>query len=510
MHANKRFQHLHEQYCSSDNFLQPDRLLQRAADTWPNRTAVVCGDDNITYQALYAASTHITIALRNKDIGPNSHVLLIYENSIPFFICYYGIWQTGAVVAPLNTYLSHDELAHIVKDFQPSLIIASEKQKEKFDDIATDAPIVTHDDLNSEPEKQAEHIDIPDRDPDKHAAVLYTSGTTGYPKGVMLSSRNIITNSIQGIALFDIQEHERVVASVPLFHSFMQNACVWSTFLIGATTIVIPHISRSAITQALSHKPTMLPTIPQLYGLLCRLKDVSLSGIKLCVSGGDALADKIRMAVALRFRRRVCNGYGLTETSPFISVNLEDKAEAAHVIGYTVPGVEIDICDDSGKSMPRGEVGTLWVKGDNVMLGYYNAPEATKEVLHNGWFNTGDLVQQGRDGKLMLCGRAKDLIIHKGINIYPQEIENVLMTHPNATMAGVIAKHEDDEEWPVAFVAVSGRSNMDAVETELYELCQDHLAHYKVPVAYYVRKNLPSTATGKVDKKELRKELEEN
>jgi len=430
---------------------------------------------------------------------------MMYENSIEFYICYYGIWQTGAVVAPLNTYVHEEELQHIVTEFQPSCIVTSETHREKIEATQGTSNVYVYPEMNTK--NASTDIDIPDRDPDAMAAVLYTSGTTGYPKGVMLSSRNIITNTIQGIALFDIQEHERVYAALPLFHSFMQNGCVWSPCMIGATTIIIPRISRAHIKKGFEHKPTFLPTIPQLYGLLCRLRGISLSSVKLCLSGGDALADKIRMACALRFRRNICNGYGLTETSPFISVDLDDTAKPTNSIGYPIPGIEVDIRDSDNVTCSYAHVGTLWVRGDNVMIGYYNAPEQTASVLKNGWFNTGDLALQTPEGKLMLCGREKDLIIHKGRNIYPQEIENVLMTHPQVTMAGVIGKKKNNEEWPVAFVAVGSHDDAEAIAREVRTMCHDHLASYKIPIEFHVRKSLPATTTGKVDKKALRAEL---
>jgi len=504
MGIQERYTQLRQRLWERKDFLRPHTFLKRAAHIWPERVALICQDHKITYVELYHQAASLSQQLINRGIGPDAHVLLMYENSIRFYAWYYAILQTGAVVAPLNTYLEQDEVQHIVNDFEASLIVTSETYRDKITTAEPRAEMITDQDVS---ETQQTDVEIPDRDPDAHAVVLYTSGTTGYPKGVMLSTRNIVINCLQAIAMFDVREHERVCAALPLFHSFMQNACVWSPFIVGASIVVMPKIARSHIYTALGHQPTLLPAIPQLYGLLCRLRHATLDSVKLCVTGGDVLLDKIRMACALRFHRRLCNGYGLTETSPFISLQLEDRATHSSVIGPPAPGIDIDIRDDRGNSLPQGSVGTLWVRGENVMLGYYKAPEETRRVMQDGWFNTGDLAQVTSGGMLMLCGRAKDLIIHKGQNIYPQEIENVLMNHPAVNRAGVLGKKSEGKEWPVAFVAVSHPEQEAKLQEKLRQFCHEHLATYKVPVTFFIRKKLPTTTTGKVNKKKLEEEL---
>jgi long-chain acyl-CoA synthetase len=504
----RRYQTLYAQLCPAHKIPFAGTLLRRAACHWPDRLALLCGTRSLTYQELYARALLVTHLL-NERVQPRDRVLIFYENSLEFFIAYYGAWQRGAVVVPLNVFLHPHELEHIIRDAKPTAILVSEQLREKI------SPDFTHLIIDIKPatadyfEQKAGSYAIPEFDPDEMAALLYTSGTTGLPKGVMLSSRNIIINCIQGTALFEVEEHDRAFAALPLFHSYMQNTCVWSSFAVGATTIVVPKIDRKSLKEGLAHKPTIVLGIPSLYGLLTIIKGISFNSVRYCISGGEALPDKIRMIFALRYRRKICNGYGLTETSPFVAGDLEDVTEPTNTVGYPLIGVEYSLRTETGQEVPAGQIGVLWVKGDNVMLGYYNAPEATAKVLQNGWLNTGDLARISAHGKLVICGREKDLIINKGIKIYPQEVENILLSYANVIQAAVIGIAKDNEEYAVAYVGVTG-DIPENLQAELKMLCQNHLAAYKVPRQIIVQKKLPVTATGKVDKKVLKKQFEED
>jgi len=296
---------------------------------------------------------------------------------------------------------------------------------------------------------------------------------------------------------------------LPLFHSFAQNSCVWAVMLMCCTAIVVPHIERRAMREGLKHKPTVFLGVPALYGVLCLMGNASLSSVKYFFSGGDVLPDKIRAAFGLVYRRKLCSGYGLTETSPVVTVGMDDVVEATDTVGKPLIGIEVVIKDEDWNMLEHGRVGEIWVKGENVMLGYYRAPELTREVLHDGWFQTGDLGYFDPKGKLVISGRLKDLIIHKGLNIYPQEIENIILTDSNVLMAGVIGMADDiSGEVPIAYVQL--KAEEPDSEKKLRALCIQHLASYKVPRQFICStRRLPVTATGKVDKKVLRAELHE-
>jgi len=504
----RTFEKLYQECLYNGKLMFPGRLLWRAAQLHPNRTALIYQDKNITYKELYARVCAMSRKLIDiYTIKPRDKVIICYENSPEFYIIYCAVWHIGAVVVPLNTFLKETELTHIVTDAQPQLIFTSVGHVALFEKSGSQLPpIITEVDLVGEADTDVQSYKHIDLEPEELAALLYTSGTTGLPKGVMLSSKNIMTNVLQIATLLGETQEERILGVLPLFHSFAQNTCVWASLFYGLTIILVSKIDRKAILEGLSHKPTIFLGVPALYGLLCLMKNAPLDSVRLFISGGDALPDKIRAGFSLLYRRKIVNGYGLTETSPVISVNLSDYTLPTNCIGRPVVGIECSIRNKEGKECDPNTIGVLWVKGDNVMMGYYKADTATAEILQNGWFNTGDLAYKNDEGMLIITGREKDLIIHKGFNIYPQEIENVLLSHPNVIRVAVVGKQDQDGEVPVAFVQL--RIEQVHCERELRSLCMKHLASYKVPKQYFCdTKDLPATATGKIDKKVLRSQL---
>lgn len=487
-------------------------LLERSAQIFPNNVALICNDVSMTYKELHYRACLMTAKIKAAGVKPRDRVLLFFENSLEFYIGYFGVVQAGGVIAPLNIFLHETELHHIIKDAQPACIVTATQHVDLFKKNNLNIPILTEQDMDLASPMPLQPLTFKSDaldylEYDEMAALLYTSGTTGLPKGVMLSSKNIITNSMQGLARLRLQEAERFFGVLPLFHSFTQNACVWTALFAGCTVIVVPKIERRYILAALKHKPTIMLGVPAFYGLLCLLKTAPFPCVKYFVSGGDALPDKIRALFALIYGRKICNGYGLTETSPMISADIDDETAPTNNVGLPVVGIDVAIVDEHDTHLPQGSIGQLIVKGDNVMMGYYNAPQATAATIKDGWFYTGDLAYIDLKGKIVITGRIKDLIIHKGFNIYPQEIENIIIGHPNVMRVGVIGRpQEETGEVPVAFVQL--RVAQEGVEKELKALCLKHLASYKVPKEFFVTiENLPTTATGKVDKKVLRKKL---
>ena len=503
-----RFDQLYETLLKDGKLMFAGRLLQRATQMHGDTIAIIYENSAISYKKLYALASALSKKIVVQyGLKPRDKALISFENSPQFYIAYFALWQAGIVVAPVNTFLKEKELAHIIADAQPVIILTSSDRLELFKQSAENLPpIVTEKDIDDMDENSEIADTIVDLEPEELAALLYTSGTTGLPKGVMLSSKNIMTNVLQIAALLGKPAQERIFGILPLFHSFAQNTCVWSAIFYGITIILVPKIERRHILEGLEHKPTIFLGVPALYGLLCLMKTAPLESVRLFVSGGDALPDKIRAAFGLIYRRKLVNGYGLTETTPVISANLDEETVPASNVGAPLVGIKCAIRDDQGNDLPQGSIGVLWVKGDNIMLGYYNAPEATAKVLINHWFNTGDLAYLDSLGRIVITGREKDLIIHKGFNIYPQEIENVILLHPNVIRAAVVGIQDADGEVPVAFIQVRTADN--GIERDLKKLCMQHLATYKVPRQFYCdTKDLPATATGKIDKKALRAQL---
>lgn len=504
------FDQLYRSVLRKGKLMFAGRLLQRAVQKHGDTVALIYNDKHITYKKLYALACALSKKIVEKyGLKPRDRGIICFENSPEFYITYFALWQAGVIVAPVNTFLKQTELAHIIAHAKPAIIMTSSDRVELFEKTEVQLPpIVTEKDIDDVDESMPVADAIVDLEPDELAALLYTSGTTGLPKGVMLSSKNIMTNVLQIASLLGKPEDERIFAVLPLFHSFAQNTCVWASLFYGITIILVAKIERRYILEALKHKPTVFLGVPALYGLICLMKTAPLDSVRIFVCGGDALPDKIRSAFSLIYRRKLVNGYGLTETTPVISANLDDETVPAGNVGRPLVGIECAIRDGEGKDMPQGTIGILWVKGDNIMLGYYNAPEATEQILKDGWLNTGDLAYIDKNGRIVITGREKDLIINKGVNIFPQEIENIILSYPNAIRAGVVGMHDGDEEVPVAFVQL--RTEEKDVEKHLKTLCMQHLANYKVPRKFFCdTKDLPATATGKVDKKVLRAWLAE-
>ena len=501
------FDQLYQRIAPNGMLMSLHELLPYACQQYENRTVLLCQESTLTYGQLGAWADQVAYVLKNKQIEAQDRVILLCENSLAFYAYYFGILQTGAVVVPVNTFLSTSELEHIVHDAQPKLIVSSQALFSKFDGISAAQLLLLNGDKECiyNPEKSVTKQEAIKTDPNAMAVLLYTSGTTGVPKGVMLSSKNCLINAIQGIARLGIASTERVFGVLPLFHSFAQNTCIWSTLLMGCAVIIVPKIDRKEIIKGLAHEPTIFLGVPALFGLLCLLKTVDLSTVKYFVCGGDALPDKIRMGFELIYQRKLCCGYGMTETSPVIAAYLLDGTIRANTVGRPLIGVECIIKDEQDNQLPIYHSGQIWVRGDMVMLGYYNAPEVTAEIMHDGWLATGDLGYYDDEGRLVITGRSKDLIVNKGIKIYPAEVENVIMSHPNVVQVAVIGVDDGapDQQIPIAYVQVK-KADENMVD-QLRDLCTINLAAYKIPRQFIVSDQpLALTATGKVDKKILR------
>lgn len=527
---DEMYQHLKSLIWSGGHVGYFGELLAITAQKFPDAIALITPTRSITYKELFFRSALLSHELQKRGVQAHESVLLLFENSIDFYVAYFAIFNIGAICVPLNVFLHERELLYIIKDATPKAIIYSKKFIEKIGNVkklfGEEAfPLCLNEDnfnwiaplprVTNFAEKEFKRYSL---GVDELCLLLYTSGTTGTPKGVMLSSQNILTNALQCAVRLSSTIHskkkallheelakERFFAALPLFHVFAQNTCIWFPLLVGGSVIVVSRIDRREILEALQFKPTLFFGVPALYGLLSLLKNAPLNSIKYFVSGGDALPDKIRAAFAMVYGRKICAGYGLTEASPVVAVNVEQDENSTNVVGTPLVGVEIDVRNDQGASSNSLEVGTLWVKGKNVMLGYYNAPEETQRVIKDGWLNTGDLATfDHTSGKLAIVGRTKDLIIHKGFNIYPQEVENVLLSHPAVFQAAVIGRDDAATgQVPIAFVAFKENSPHGDIDSMLRSYCNNYLATYKVPRKFICLDDLPLNQTGKVDKKLL-------
>jgi long-chain acyl-CoA synthetase len=510
MTEQQRFEKLYSSFAPDGRLIHAFELLKRAAQLWPQRTMVICDEDSLTYKEVYLRSKILAHKLREHGVRKSERVIIYYENSVAFYVAYFAIWHAGGTVVPLNVFLNEQELFRIIQESEPKVLIVSPILLEKLTRYPHGAlPEILHEiDTTSPLPKEVDPFDALEEplvlSQDDTVAMLYTSGTTGFPKGVMLSSKNIVTNTLQGVSAFEVGKNERVFCPLPLFHSLPQNICLWTITVVGATAIIVPKIDRRSILKGIEQRPTLIVAVPALYGLFCMLKTLKFPNVKYFVAGGDALSDKIRGLFELIYGRKIANGYGLTETSPFVSVDLDDYTQPASCIGKPLPGISYKIKDSEGNSLSQGDIGVLWVTGDNIMQGYYHAPEATAQIIKDGWLNTGDLAYVTTDGKIVLVGRERELISNKGLKIYPQEVENILLTHPSVLQAAVVGLTVDGEEIPIAFIGTKeSEETYEALIETVRSLCQRNLAAYKVPRQFHLQRELVVTSTGKVNKKEL-------
>jgi long-chain acyl-CoA synthetase len=346
-------------------------------------------------------------------------------------------------------------------------------------------------------------------EPADTAMILYTSGTTGKPKGAELSHSNMVMNALGCHRLFGTIEHEIHLLTLPLFHSFGQTVQMNAGFGAGATLVMLPRFdANAALSLMIREKVTFFAGVPTMYwGLLGAdpaaydLAEIA-GNLRMAVSGGAALPVEILEQMEKIYGVEVSEGYGLSETSPVATFNHPGRTPKPGSIGQPIWGVEVKLVDNQGQRVPDGETGEIAIRGHNVMTGYLGRPEATAEAIKDGWFHTGDLGRQDADGDYFIVGRAKEMIVRGGFNVYPREIEEVMMTHPAVSLVAVIGvPHESHGEEVKAYVI--RQPGVELAEAELIAWCKENMAGYKYPRIVVYRDTLPMTATGKVLKREL-------
>ncbi|GAA1664517.1 long-chain fatty acid--CoA ligase [Fodinicola feengrottensis] len=506
-------------------------MLEDSAVRFADRDAVVLGDTRLSYPAVNAAANQVANLLASRGVGPGDRVALSCAN-VPYFpIVYYGILKTGATVVPLNVMLKGREVAYHLADsgakaylcFEgtPALPIGQQgwagfgatESCEHFFLITADpsapSPIEGATTLGAALAGQPAVFDTAVTAPTDTAVILYTSGTTGQPKGAELSHSNMVMNAVTCHRIFGVAKHEIHLLALPLFHSFGQTVQMNAGFSSGATLVMLPRFdANAALSLMLNEKVTFFAGVPTMYwGLLSAdptaydLPEIA-NNLRIAVSGGAALPVEILEQMEKVFGVEVSEGYGLSETSPVATFNHPGRKPKPGSIGQPAWGIEVKLVDNQGQRVPDGETGEIAIRGHNVMTGYLGRPSATAEAIRDGWFHTGDLGRQDADGDYFIVGRAKEMIVRGGFNVYPRELEEVMMTHPAVSLVAVIGvPHESHGEEVKAFVIRTPGAEL--VEAELVAWCKENMAGYKYPRIVEFREVLPMTATGKVLKREL-------
>ncbi len=474
-------------------------LLDSAAKN-SARTAVIDGGRAWTYAELAAVvrrvAGHVSAATSREAVG------IYLPNSAGFVVAFFGVLASGRAAVPLNTFLSPRELAAVLDHSGVDAVIATTEAMGKLS--LGPVKLLPVEELLA----SGTAADPVARAEDDLAVILYTSGSTGEPKGVCLSHRNLAANALgaAGAAAFRPEDH--VLGALPPFHTFALTTTMIAPLLVGASTVTMGRFSPEGALDLAAEGVSVILGVPSMYRLMARAqrsRPRSLPALRLLISGGERLAPRVREEFEPAFGLELCEGYGLTECSPVVALNVPG-ANRPGTVGRPLAHLEVRIAGADGSALPAGSEGEVRVRGASVMRGYHRAPEATRAVLSaDGWLSTGDLGRFDADGFLTLTGRIKELIIVGGENVHPAEVEAALSRHPAVGECAVVgAPDEQRGEQVVAFVVARPGSAGPSVE-ELRGHCRKELAGYKVPRRFVLAKELPKGPTGKADRKALAK-----
>ena len=523
-------------------------LLDDSVRDYPHREAIVfpAADRRMTYAEVDAGACMVANLLAGRGIRPGDKVALSCPNLPYFSLVYWGILKAGATVVPLNVLLKGREVAYHLDDSDAKAYFCFEGTADLpigkegyagFQDTAGcedlfvitaalegESPFEGVETLGQALGGQGPTFETVQTDEDDTAVILYTSGTTGQPKGAELRHRNMRDNAKLGEKTFgaNAETPDTLLCVLPLFHSFGQTVVQNGAAAYGGTVVMLPRFEAGAALRLMqSEGITFFAGVPTMYwGLLGALKEAQSEGgdaididrlsaqLRVAVAGGSALPVEVHRNFKERFGVTILEGYGLSETSPVASFSPFGEEPRVGSIGKPVPGVEMKLLEPgswvevNADDSDPDTVGEIAIKGHNIMKGYYGRPEATAEAIHDGWFRSGDLGRRDQDGFYYIVDRSKDMIIRGGYNVYPREVEEVLMTHPDVSLAAVIGvPHESHgEEIKAVVIREEGAT---VTEEELVEWAKEQMAAYKYPRVVEFVPQLPMTATGKILKREL-------
>ncbi|TAN51877.1 MAG: long-chain fatty acid--CoA ligase, partial [Methylococcaceae bacterium] len=480
-------------------------LLRAAAAQYPRHPAVISAAAVLTFAEFDAQSDRVAAGLAGRGIAQGDRVGLYCPNSAEFAVAYAGILKAGAVVVPINLLYSPAEVAYMLGDAEAKGLIYYGAAQALADHLGVAVPslsVFIAVDQRSGPDGWAALLssDAPLPAPcfdtrEDLAVILYTSGTTGHPKGAMLTHRNLAANTASVRAALDWRAGvDRVLLVLPMFHAFAATAGMLTPLLSGCAFVPLARFEPEAVAKTIAaSQATIFLGVPSMYSVLLRLKDewiASFAGLRLCVSGGAALPVEVLHSFVGRYGVPVYEGDGPTECSPVTCVNPLAGPVKPGTVGLPVPMVEMCILDEAQQPLPRGQVGEIAVRGPNVMKGYWRLPEATAESFHGDWFLTGDLGLEDEDGYFSIVDRKKDLIIVNGMNVYPRVIEEVLYALEGVREAAVVGEpHETHGEIPIAYVAVHDNSGLTA--HDIRHWCKQRLGRHEIPRQVLLLPELP-------------------
>ncbi len=489
------------------------QLLDFSASQSPLRTAVYFNDQEITYDTLKVSSDRLSQGLVNLGVK-KENVAILLHNGIEFIISYFSAVKASCAAVPINNMFKEEEIEYILDDSKATVVISSVEFLSVLISIKAKSAslkyIILTDALTPETLNFYEIIErSPGKknsiilSPDDIATILYTSGTTGRPKGAMLTHKNLLSNVSSCLNAVDVSGKDNFICLLPMFHSFAWTVCVLMPLYIGAGLTVVDSLRpfRKLIRNVVRKKVTVFIGIPSIFHILSQIQIPAvftarvlrmIDPLRFCISGAAALPKEVLSEFQAKFKVPLLEGYGLTEASPVVSLNPLKGKQKPQSVGVPLRGVEVKIED-----------GELLVKGLNVMKGYFNDPDATNEAIKDGWLYTGDIAKIDEDGYIYIVDRKKEMINVRGLNVYPKEVENILLGYPNIKEVAVVKYFDKNKgEVPRAFVVLNDPKTQ-FMPREAIKFCRQHLAEFKIPKTFEVVNKLPKNTLGKVLKKDL-------
>ena len=511
-------------------------LVEHPARLTPDRVTLTFRDVQLTCAQLDARASQVAAGLTALSIGRGEHVALSCPNLPWFPMAYFGILKAGGVVVPLNVLLKPREIAYHLRDSEAKALLAFEgtpelpmgtMAKEACDEVGVPLILMTANPAAPSPIEglrtlaQLMHghpprFDARKRRPDDTAVILYTSGTTGQPKGAELTHANMLLNAIASRDMYlpatggSVEQVVELI-TLPLFHSTAQTCQMNASLYGGFRMVLLPRFDPADVLETMRReKVGFWIGVPTMYWSLLKYIESEkidpapvAEHLRLCISGGAPMPVEVMRQFERTFGVRVLEGYGLSETSPVACFNQIQRPSKPGTVGQPIFGVEVRCVDEQGRPVPAGERGEVVIRGPNIMKGYYNRTDATEEATRNGWFHTGDIGTLDEEGYLAIVDRKKDMILRGGFNVYPRELEEVMMTHPAVSLVAVVGVPDDrlGEEVKAFVVRKAGAA---VTADELIAWCKEQFAAYKYPRQVEFRDSLPTGATGKILKRELR------